>query len=209
VDDARPFGLVTCEADGTVRAFSEKPDAPAAGDISAGTYVLDPSTVRDVVPEGAASIERDLFPALIAAGETVVGRRSTAYWMDVGTLERYLDAVGDALRGRGPCRAAAPWLHPSAHIAADAMLEWSVVVCDGVDIGTRTRVARSVLMDQAAVGAAASVRGSIVGPHAIVGDGADVSDSILGEGAEIEAGVVVRDARVSRDGAAGGSRHSS
>jgi mannose-1-phosphate guanylyltransferase len=143
VDDARPFGLVTCEADGTVRAFSEKPDAPAAGDISAGTYVLDPSTVRDVVPEGAASIERDLFPALIAAGETVVGRRSTAYWMDVGTLERYLDAVGDALRGRGPCRAAAPWLHPSAHIAADAMLEWSVVVCDGVDIGTRTRVARS------------------------------------------------------------------
>ena len=88
VDDARPFGLVTCEADGTVRAFSEKPDAPAAGDISAGTYVLDPATVRD------------------AAGGRGVDRAGTSFRADRRGRNRRRKEVDGLLDGRRHARSA-------------------------------------------------------------------------------------------------------
>jgi mannose-1-phosphate guanylyltransferase len=210
VADARPFGLVRSDPDGTIRAFSEKPKAPGGGAISAGVYVVDPVFVRDVDGGRATSLEHDVFPALIAAGESVVGRPSNAYWMDVGTLDRYLVAVGDALLGRGPCRAApAPWVHESASVAGESVIEWSAAVCAGASVGAGARVAHSVLMPGAVVGAGANVLGSIIGPRARVGDGADVRDSILGAFAGIEGGAAVRDARVRGDDAPDASGQSS
>jgi mannose-1-phosphate guanylyltransferase len=197
---------VSSDPDGTVLAFSEKPAAPRGGSISAGAYVLDPESVRDVGPGHTASIEQDVFPALIAAGKTVVGRPSNAYWMDIGTLERYLAAVGDGLLGRGPCRvAAAPWVHRSAVVGPGSALERSVVVCAGAVVGAKARVERSVLMAGAVVGNGARIHGSIVGPRARVGDDADVRDSILGAFSEIEDGHAVHDVRVRKDEAFGAS----
>ena len=48
----------------------------------------------------AVSIEREIFPQLIADGATVVGHPSDAYWRDLGTPETYLEATFDLLAGR-------------------------------------------------------------------------------------------------------------
>ena len=45
---------------------------------------------------------------VVANGDLVIGHPSAAYWIDVGTPALYLQAVTDALDGRGPCRAAKP-----------------------------------------------------------------------------------------------------
>ena len=118
VSDARAFGLVETDASGRVRAFREKPADEVPGDINAGTYLIDPTVLGGWTADGAISIEREIFPALIEGGHEVHGFTSSAYWIDLGTPAQYLRAHADLLAGRvGGSSYPAPWVHPSASVS--------------------------------------------------------------------------------------------
>src|SRR5262249_33964688 len=103
VEDARPFGLVDLDGRQRALAFRAKAAELVPGLINAGTYVLEPSVFGDVLPGRVTSIEREVFPGLIASDRMVLGYPSEAYWIDVGTPEKYLQATFDVLRGKvGP-----------------------------------------------------------------------------------------------------------
>jgi mannose-1-phosphate guanylyltransferase len=198
VDDARAFGLVTVGPDGGIAGFREKPPDAGPGDINAGTYVLDPEALRRWPSGRAASIERDIFPALIADGATVTGFASDAYWLDLGTPEQYLRAHIDLLEGRvGGSSYDAPWLGPDVRIDLTTQLGRWVVAGEGSVLGPAAEIEDSVLLPRAEIGSGARVRRSIVGPGAVVGDGAELVDCVLGEGARVPEGASLQDARVS------------
>ncbi|MEW6059491.1 MAG: NDP-sugar synthase [Actinomycetota bacterium] len=198
VDDARPFGLVLTRPDGRVTEFREKPAELIPGDINAGTYVLDPGPLREWPQATNISIERDIFPALIASGRPVLGFPSDAYWLDLGTPEKYLQAHFDILKGKVDGeRYSAPFVAAGARVDPRAHLGRWVVVGEGAAVGPDARVDDSVVHPGAIVEAAASVAGSILGPRSRVGPGASVSDSALAEGASVAAGATVVGERVS------------
>src|SRR2546425_2532447 len=68
VDDARPFGLVAIDPEDRVLAFREKPDDATPGLVNAGSYVLEPDAIRGVSADRPVSVEREVFPGLIARG---------------------------------------------------------------------------------------------------------------------------------------------
>jgi mannose-1-phosphate guanylyltransferase len=198
VEDARAFGLVAADREGRISEFREKPETAVGGDINAGTYVLEPDALRAWEAGRPASIERDVFPALIADGARVEGFRSGAYWLDLGTPEQYLRAHADLLRGRvGGRTYEDPWIDPAAWIDRSARIGRSVAVGRAVAVGAGADIDGSVLLAGAEIRAAARVRASIVGPRAVVGDGALVAGSVLGEGARVPDGASLTDARVS------------
>lgn len=199
VEDARPYGLVPTEPDGRVTGFREKPAELVPGDINAGTYVLDPAALR-AWPRGVnVSIERDVFPALIAAGHPVYGFLSDAYWLDIGTPEKYLRAHFDLLQGRvrGEPTYPAPWVAEDAHVDLRAHLGRWVVVGAGARVGPRAQLDDAVLHAGAVVEAGARVVRSVLGPSSTVGAGAIVADSALAEGASVAPGVALEGRRIS------------
>ena len=51
------------------------------------------------IPDGrAVSFEREVFPSLV--GDGLYGVEQDGYWLDIGTLDRYLQATRDILAGR-------------------------------------------------------------------------------------------------------------
>ena len=199
VDDARPFGLVPTEPDGRVIEFREKPAELMPGDINAGTYVLEPSALRSWPRGENLSIERQIFPSLVAEGRPLYGFLSDAYWLDLGTPEKYLQAHVDILEGRVRDQPAyaAPWVAPTASVDLRAHLGRWVVVGEGARIGPEAQIDDSVLHPGAVVEEGARVAGSILGPRARAGAGATVSASTLAEGASVAAGSSVEGAKVS------------
>ena len=198
VDDARAFGLVATQADGRVTEFREKPQEPVPGDINAGTYVLEPSALSRWDP-GSLSIERDVFPALIADGLPVYGFSSDAYWIDLGTPEKYLQAHFDMLDGKvgSAPHYATPFVADSAAVQDGARLWRRSVVCARARIERGAVVEESVVHPHAVVEEGATVRSSILGTRSRVGAGAVVNRSVLAEGAAVPAGVALDDERVS------------
>jgi mannose-1-phosphate guanylyltransferase len=203
VQDARAFGLVATAADGRIGAFREKPEEAVSGDVNAGTYILIPAPLRRWRVDTELSIERDVFPVLIGDGVPLFGFDSDAYWMDLGTPEKYLQAHFDLLAGKvRDTEYAAPWIHGSADVDLRAHVGRWVVVGAEARIGPEAQVDDAVLHPGSAVGEGARVVRSIVGPGARVGAGAVVVNCVLGAGARIPDGMSIADAKIPTDSVA-------
>lgn len=194
VADPSRYGVVPTDEDGRVLEFVEKPsreEAPSRW-INAGTYVLEPSVLDHIAPEGRVSIERETFPALAAEGR-LFGAEVETYWVDAGTAPTYLQAQLDLVDGRRPTVPAA--VSPDAVVAEGAKVDHAIVMA-GASVADGAVAADSVLLPGARLEAGAIVRDSIVGPGAVVGADAVVeAGSVLGDGAVVEAGEVLTDVR--------------
>jgi mannose-1-phosphate guanylyltransferase len=188
VEDPSPFGVVPTEDDGRVIGFIEKPppgEAPT-NMINAGIYVLEPSVLRRVPAGERYNAERQLFPELAAAG-AMYAFPTDAYWMDIGTPEKYLQANLDALSGR---------------FKTDAVRspgEGIVVAGENVDVASSAIVTNACIGALTTIKAGCIVDRSVLLPRVVVGRDAKVVGCVLGEGARVAPG-----ARLSGAGVADG-----
>lgn len=89
-----PYGLV--ELSGSrITAIAEKP--LARGFVNAGIYLIEPDVCRIVAPGEPLDMPQ-LIERLIAGGRTVVGFPLREYWLDIGRLADYEQALADAER---------------------------------------------------------------------------------------------------------------
>jgi mannose-1-phosphate guanylyltransferase len=194
VDDPSRFGVVPVDDDGRVEAFIEKPPADEAPTnwINAGTYVLEPSVLDRIEPGRRVSIEREVFPAMVA-DRTLFAVHHAGFWLDAGTPVAYLAAVRAHLDGT---RAGDPAVVDGARIDAGASVERSWIGA-GAHVEAGARVVGSVVLPGARVGADASVTDSVVGPRAEVGPGAVVSQlTVVGADSVVGPGAVLVEARI-------------
>jgi mannose-1-phosphate guanylyltransferase len=101
VADPSAFGVVPTRDDGEVVAFVEKPPKGKAPTnwINAGTYVLEPSVLQRIPERLTVSIERETFPRMLEEPSRLYAMATDAYWIDIGTPEKYLQAHADVLTG--------------------------------------------------------------------------------------------------------------
>jgi mannose-1-phosphate guanylyltransferase len=214
VEDPSAYGLVRLDAANAVTGFVEKPspDQIDTRNISAGAYVLERSVLALLAPGRPASIERDVFPALV--GDGLYGHVSHGYWMDIGTPERYLQATYDILEGTVTTDVCARMgetflcveegtssqgrivpatlIESGCTIAAGAHVGGRAVLQHDVSVGAGTTIEGAVVMRGASIGAGCTLRGCLVGPGAKIGDHCVVEGlSVLGEGVTLGAGNVV------------------
>jgi NDP-sugar pyrophosphorylase family protein len=218
VDDPSPFGCVVHDAQGRVTAFVEKPPREQAptNEINAGTYLLEPD-VLDAIPAGrAVSIEREIFPEILAGSRPLYAYTTTDYWIDVGRPDQYLQAHRDILDGRlrlGPLadpeshrgRTFAlggpdlpPGIRPPVFLGEGVELEPGAqvgpyaVLGDDTHVGKGANVSSSVVWDNVRIETGASIRGSILASNVHVGsDEIEHEGTVVGHDAEIEPNTVV------------------
>ncbi|MFC9555146.1 sugar phosphate nucleotidyltransferase [Rhodococcus sp. NPDC056960] len=202
VGDPRAFGCVPTDADGRVTAFLEKTQDPPTDQINAGCYVFKREIIEQI-PEGRpVSVEREVFPSLLADGAKVYGHVDSSYWRDMGTPEDFVRGSADLVRGIAPSPAldgprGESLVHPGAGVAPGALLIGGTVVGRGAEVGAGARLDGAVLFDGAVVEAGATVERSIIGFGARIGPRALVRDAVIGDGADVGARCeLLRGARV-------------
>lgn len=181
VDDPSQFGVVETDATGRVLRFVEKP-APGettSRNVNAGTYVLEPSVIDRVPAGGKLSIERVVFPQMVASA-SLFAMSTDDSWIDTGRPETFLAANLSLVDAQG-----ASVVHPTATVGAGAVVDRSVVGA-GARIGAGARVASSVVFPGAVVDDEAQLDSALVMGR--VGRGAVARDVVVGEDGVIDAG---------------------
>jgi len=197
VPDPARFGCVPTDSGGRVTAFLEKTPRPLTNRINAGCYVFRRRVIDEIPAGQVVSVERATFPALISAGQVVMGYPDTAYWLDVGTPEAYVRGSCDLVLGRlaspalpGPCGQAL--VLPGAVLEPGAQVLGGSVIGAGSRVGEGARIEGSVLFDGVIIGAGAVITGSVIGSSAQVGEGAVIDGAVIGDGAHIAEGNELR-----------------
>ncbi|MGH3692680.1 MAG: sugar phosphate nucleotidyltransferase [Pseudonocardiaceae bacterium] len=192
VADPRAFGCVPTSSDGRVLGFLEKTADPPTDLINAGCYAFRREVI-DSIPAGrAVSVEREIFPGLLAAGAHLHAYVDASYWLDLGTPAAFVRGSADLVRGLAPSPVlpgpvGEALLLPGATVHAEARVGGGSVV--GVDcvVHSGAQVLGSVLMDRAVVGPGAQVCQSVVGAGAQLGADAVLQDAVVGDGAVVGA----------------------
>jgi len=89
VENANRYGTVRVDTDNRIIGFTEKNGKQAPGLVNGGVYVFN-RVVLQHIPDGPASLERDLFPRLLKYG--VYAREQEGIFIDIGTPEDYARA---------------------------------------------------------------------------------------------------------------------
>ncbi|ORA67983.1 GDP-mannose pyrophosphorylase [Mycolicibacterium elephantis] len=202
VGDPRAFGCVPTDSDGRVTAFLEKTQDPPTDQINAGCYVFNREVIERIPKGRALSVEREVFPGLLADGLRICGYVDSSYWRDMGTPEDFVRGSADLVRGIAPSPALGghrgeELVHDGASVAPGALLIGGTVVGRGAEIAGGARLDGAVIFDGAKVGAGAVIERSIIGFGARIGPRALIRDGVIGDGADIGARCeLLRGARV-------------
>ena len=176
VEDPSQYGVVEVDGEGWVRRFVEKP-APGETDsrvINAGTYVLEPS-VLDLMPQlQKTSIERVVFPAMVADGR-LAAMATDDYWIDTGRPDTYLKANLDLIDGTRSLILSS--VGTNARVSATASVSHSVIG-DNATIDDGCVITDSVVLPGAHIGQAVRLERSMV--MGTVGSGASLVDCVIG-----------------------------
>lgn len=193
VGDPRAFGCVPTDEEDRVVAFLEKTEDPPTDQINAGCYVFERNVI-DRIPQGReVSVEREVFPALLADGDCkIYGYVDASYWRDMGTPEDFVRGSADLVRGIAPSPAlrghrGEQLVHDGAAVSPGALLIGGTVVGRGAEIGPGTRLDGAVIFDGVRVEAGCAIERSIIGFGARIGPRALIRDGVIGDGADIGA----------------------
>jgi len=189
VEDARAYGCVPTDSDGRVTAFLEKMENPITNTINAGCYVFKSSVVESIEPDCVVSVEREVFPNLVAHHGKIFGFIDNSYWLDIGTPNALLKGSRDLVSGLADSSALTSGLVESkgkdylimtgSHVDPSAHIGGGSCICAGAVVGAETQISGSIIEAGAQVGAGATIMNSFIASGAVVADFAKISTSFV------------------------------
>lgn len=210
VADPTQYGVAEVDASARIERFLEKPapDQVRSNLINAGVYVIEPEALQEIPLDTPHSLERQLFPSLLDRGGTLCGYDiGTAYWLDIGTPAKYLQANFEVLAGTMKARILGPaagpdiWCGPATRIAEPACITGPVAIGRECNVGADATIGpRVVLGDRVTVAGSASVRESVIWSGTTIGSGATVAGAILGHNCQVMPGAHVVPGTTAEDG---------
>ncbi|HIJ98623.1 TPA: nucleotidyltransferase family protein [archaeon] len=96
------FGIAKIDKNGLISKFVEKPSIESAPSnyANAGYYILEPEVI-DMIPDGKVRVEQAVFSKLAEKGKLYGYVANPPHWIDIGTLESYLEANKIILQRKG------------------------------------------------------------------------------------------------------------
>ena len=212
VDDPTSYGLIETNAQDRITRFLEKPswNQITTNMINAGTYVLEPEVLTKIPSQSNFSFERELFPLLLEQEEPIYAYPSSAYCIDMGTPEKYLQLNQDLLSGKSSQHYLAAGeevvigeqsnIHPTAQITGPVLIgkncsiEQSVKLTGPTVIGhcctilKDSVIEQSVIWRDAQVGLRVRLKNSIVADNCCLNDNSIIEDSVLGDYVTVTSG---------------------
>ena len=212
VDDPTSYGLIETNAQGRVTRFLEKPkwSQVTTNMINAGTYLLEPDVLNYIPPQANFSFERGLFPLLLEQGKPIYACPSSAYWIDMGNPEKYLQLHKDLLTGKGSQYGFTSgdevligdqsYIHPTAQIKGPTLignnctigqkvkLKGPVVIGSGCTILEDAVIEESIIWRNVRLEQHVSLKNSIVADNCYLNASSNIEGSVLGNDVTVVSG---------------------
>ncbi len=199
--EASRFGILSCDGNGRITSFEEKPAHPKSNTASMGIYIFKWSVLRTALIEdehdekSSNDFGKNVIPKLLQAGKGLYGYQFNGYWKDVGTVSSLWQSNMDLLDFDSlnlddetwPILSRSTLMSPhfigthakvcNSLITEGCYVDGDIrhsVIFDGVTVEKGAEVVDSVVLSGATIRAGAKVCRTIVGENAVVGNDATV-----------------------------------
>jgi NDP-sugar pyrophosphorylase family protein len=211
------YGIVDLDQNDRILRFAEKPRPEECFSdlISTGLYALEPEVLDHIPSNKHYDFARDLFPKLLKRGYPIYGYRTSAFWVDAGGPEGYMEATrwilnkmprhisntaeinnvtvkgnvwidDDVIVKPGTIILGPTFIERGAVIQNNAHIDSGTVIKRNVEVGSRNQVSGSVLYEETMVETEANLRNCIVAENCELGKRVKVDDlAIIGPNCKV------------------------
>ena len=180
VEDARPYGCVPFDENGRVTDFLEKMDNPITNTINAGCYVFNPKVIQDIELGKVVSVEREIFPELLKAGNVIQSFVDNSYWLDMGTPKALLKGSQDYVGNHEYI------VGENSKISESAKISGASAIGNDVTIGANVEVISSIIRDGATISAGSKLENVFVESNTTVSKATSAKSAYLADGEIID-----------------------
>ncbi len=158
------YGIVITEEDGRIARFLEKPSwgEVFSDTVNTGIYILEPEVLGRIPSGKSVDFSKNVFPEMLAEGDSLFGFVAEGYWKDVGTLDEYLNVHLDILAGK---------------VGID--FDGRKAGAGNVRIGENSRVDYTAELSNVLIGRDCVVGAGVVAENVVLGDGCTVEESAV------------------------------
>ncbi len=195
-NEAKRFGIMNINPDGSIYEFEEKPTHPKSLNASMGVYVFNTNKLKEYLlkdeldPKSNNDFGKNIIPSMLNASERLFAYQFDGYWKDVGTIDSLWEANMDLLNpGSRLDLSDVKWkiysrsLSFTPHYIAKGAIVKNSLISDGCSVyGT---VESSILFPGVHIEKGAIIRDSIIMSNSCIHSDATVNYSIIGENTTI------------------------
>lgn len=193
VKDPSMYGVIEFDPSGYAISFKEKPKLGEtfSKSINAGIYIFEPEIFDEIDGDRAVSVERETFPKLLEEAKKIGIYQSGSYWMDIGTIQKYMLTHKDIMNGK--CRLVDcefnrdeisygenVKIHPTATIIGPAYIG------DNADIGEKVIIKHSVIGNNVSIGIESRISESILWDDIIINPNVRLMKTIVTSNCSVE-----------------------
>jgi mannose-1-phosphate guanylyltransferase len=185
VTDPSSFGLVETNTKGGIIKFIEKPSGNdiKPGWINAGMYIFEQAAIFGIPSGRVISIERETFPGLIAQGKKIQSYKGAYYWLDIGRVEKYMQANFDVCEGK--FKAGVFKRVGTGSSIKGASVDTRSVIGNNVIIQKDADIESSVILDNSLIKSGSVIKNCIIGKNSVIKENCTVINTALGDGSEL------------------------
>ena len=180
VEDPSRFGVADYKTEtGKIMRFQEKPSIEEAYSnlINAGTYILEPEIFK-LMPEGAHSIERDVYEDLAATGG-LNGYPFEGWFVDAGTPSSFVEATQVCISkerfSSGHVKDLS-WFGKGSKNSGEIHRS---SLGPAANVGKGSKIQDSVILEGAEIGPDCNIEGCLVGMRAKIPRGTNLQKEII------------------------------
>jgi len=206
VEDPTSYGLVETDHGNRISKFLEKPNWAEVKTkwINAGIYIFN-KKMLDYIPSGKNySLERGAFPDILRNNEKVMAYKTAAYWLDIGTIGKYMQANFDVLEQRSKV----------LPLISTKILRWNVRVGKKTNIGLGSSFRGPIIIgdfcridkgvyspltiigNHCEVGKNSAIERSIIWDNVKIGENVTIKNCIIGNNCEIQSNTILNNSVV-------------
>lgn len=181
-NEVSKYGVVVSSPLHRVLEFQEKPPVNEAKSnfINTGIYVFN-KRIFDFIPKGKKyDFAKDVFPALLKAGEKINTYRIYSYWSDIGSIDQYIESNIDALRRK--VMIPQPEIikkYDAVYVCGkNTVLGESVKISNNAVIGNNCKIGKNVTLDNV-----------ILWDNTVVGDNVTLKNVVAAENTVIKSSI--------------------
>jgi len=202
VDDPTSFGLVETNKNGNILQFLEKPSANqiTCNTINAGTYIFEPEILKEIPENTVYSVERGLFPNLLNKKYPFYGFVYSGYWIDIGTMEKYLQVHHDLMNkmkknsvgnnsklGKNIKIDGKLLIGDNSAIGDNVIIEGNVCIGNNVIIANHCTLIDCIILDGTKIHEGSKIEKSLIGKNCLL-----ETNSVLSSGCAIGDNTIIR-----------------
>jgi NDP-sugar pyrophosphorylase family protein len=223
VENPTEYGIVGLDDDNRIIKFKEKPKEEEIFSklINAGIYILEPEILNYIPENQMFDFSKNVFPALLDAGQPIYGAPISGLWMDIGRPHDVLSATFEVVNRNGNEMNIQDVdikgniiIGDGVSLEKDVKIQGPCYIGNGIEVGRKTTldkaciydnvkidrdviIQNSIIMSGSTLGWRSEVRDSIISNKCILEDDVKLTSSVIGEGVTIKKHSVMSDANIS------------